>query len=286
MSSLEFVEPHSLQDALALLDHEDPAVRPVGGGTALMLMMKSQIYKPRRLVSLRHVGGRFSGFSLRPDGESFRIGAMTTFAELEHSPEIRVRLPVISEAMKTLANVRVRNVATVGGNLAHGDPHLDLPPIWVALDAKAVIVGSDGERVVPVDELFAGYYQTTLDNDELIAELNVPVRPNWRSRYVKVTTRAAHDWPALGLSISLDLDGRKVRDLRLVLSAAVDRPVRLTAAEVLLRGCEIEDTVLRRAGEATVGEIHIESDSRGSADYKQHLLQVHLRRTIEAIAAE
>ena len=87
MSSFEFVEPHSLQDAFALLDPEDPAVRPIGGGTALMLMMKSQIYKPRRLVSLRRVGGRFSGFSLRPDGSSFRIGAMTTFAELEHSSE-------------------------------------------------------------------------------------------------------------------------------------------------------------------------------------------------------
>jgi aerobic carbon-monoxide dehydrogenase medium subunit len=285
MSSFEFVEPHSLQDAFALLDHEDPAIRPFGGGTALMLMMKSQIYKPRRLVSLRHVGGRFSGFALQPDGASLRIGAMTTFAELEHSAEIRAHLPVVVQAMKTLANVRVRNVATVGGNLAHGDPHLDLPPIWVALDAKALIVGSGGERVVPVAELFAGYYQTTLENDELIAELNVPVRPNWRSRYVKITTRAAHDWPALGLSISLDLDGRKVNDLRLVLSAAVDRPTRLTAAEALLRGYEIDDALLRRAGEVAVGEVDIESDSRGSADYKQHLLQVHLRRTIETIAA-
>ena len=188
--------------------------------------------------------------------------------------------------MKTLANVRVRNVATIGGNLAHGDPHLDLPPIWVALDAKALIVGSAGERTVPVAEIFAGYYQTNLANDELIAELDVPVRPNWHSRYVKVTTRAAHDWPALGLSISLDLDGRRVKDLRLVLSAAVDRPVRLAAAEAVLRGRDIEESVLRRAGEAAVGEVDIESDSRGSADYKQHLLQVHLRRAIEAIAAE
>jgi aerobic carbon-monoxide dehydrogenase medium subunit len=286
MSSFEFVEPRSLQDAFALLDHEDPAVRPFGGGTALMLMMKSQLYKPRRLVSLRHVGGRFSGFSLRADGRSFRIGAMTTFAELEHSPEIRQHLPVIARAMQTLANVRVRNVASVGGNIAHGDPHLDLPPIWVALDAKALIVGSAGERVVPVAELFAGYYQTTLENDELIAELDVPVRPSWRSRYVKITTRAAHDWPALGISLSLDLDGRKVKDLRLVLSAAVDRPVRLAAAEALLRGCEIEEEVLRRAGEAAAAEVDIESDLRGSADYKQHLLQVHLRRTIEAMAAE
>ena len=162
MSSLEYVEPHSLEDVFALLDPDDPAVRPIGGGTALMLMMKARIYKPRRLVSLRRVGGRFARFALRPDGRAFRIGALTTFAQLEHSPEIRRIFPSISQAMKTLANVRVRNVATVGGNLAHADPHLDLPPIWVALDANALIVKSGAERVVPVEDIFAGYYETTI----------------------------------------------------------------------------------------------------------------------------
>jgi carbon-monoxide dehydrogenase medium subunit len=286
MAELEYVEPHSLEDVYALLDPEDPAVRPIGGGTALMLMMKAQIYRPRRLVSLRRVGGRFSGFSLRADGSAFRIGAMTTFAELEHSPEIKKYFPVVTEAMKTLANVRVRNVATVGGNLAHADPHLDLPPIWVALGAKARIVKAGAERTVPVQDIFAGYYETTIANDELIAELEVPVQLGWRSRYVKITTRAAHDWPALGLSLSLDIAGRKVKDLRLVLSAAVDRPVRLVKAEALLRGGEIDDALLRRAGDASAEEAEIESDSRGSADYKKHLLQVHLRRTLEAMVAE
>jgi hypothetical protein len=134
-SSFDICEPRSLDEAFALLDPEDPAIRPIGGGTALMLMMKAQVYKPQRLVSLRRLGGRFDGCALSADGGSFRIGAMTTFAELEHSPQIRAHLPVIPQAMRSLANVRVRNVATVGGNLAHADPHLDLPPIWVALAA-------------------------------------------------------------------------------------------------------------------------------------------------------
>jgi aerobic carbon-monoxide dehydrogenase medium subunit len=285
MAEVEYVEPHSLEEVYAQLDSDDPAVRPIGGGTALMLMMKAQIYRPRRLVSLRRVGGRFTGFSLRPDRSAFRIGAMTTFAELEHSPEIRTYFPVIPAAMKTLANVRVRNVATVGGNLAHADPHLDLPPIWVALGAKAVVVGAGAERTIPVEEIFSGYYETTLANDELIAELEVPVKSTWRSQYVKVTTRAAHDWPALGLTLSLDLEGRRVRDLRLVLSAAVDRPTRLVKAEAILRGSEISEALLRRVSDASVDEVEIEPDSRGSADYKQHLLQVHLRRTIEAMTA-
>ncbi len=284
MPAFELVEPRSLEETFGLLDHEDPAVRPIGGGTALMLMMKAQIYKPQRLVSLRRLGGRFSGCRLDARA-SFRIGAMTTFAELEHSPEIAAHLPVIPRAMKMLANVRVRNVATIGGNLAHADPHLDLPPIWVALGARATIAGPKGERVVPVEDIFVGYYETTIANDELVAEIEVPVRPGWRSTYVKVTTRAAHDWPALGLTISADVSGRAIKDVRLVLSAAVDRPIRLAAAEAVLRGREVDADLLRRAGEAATEEVEIESDSRGSADYKQHLLRVHLGRAVEAIVA-
>jgi aerobic carbon-monoxide dehydrogenase medium subunit len=286
MSDLEYIEPNSLEGVFALLDPDDPAVRPIGGGTALMLMMKAGMYKPRRLVSLRQIGNRFDSFAQTADGNAFRIGALTTFAQLEHSPEIRAHFPVISQAMKTLANVRVRNVATVGGNIAHADPHLDLPPIWVALDATALIVKSGAERVIPVEEIFAGYYETTISNDELVAEIEVPIRPGWYSRYVKVTTRAAHDWPALGLTLSLDFEDTRVRDLRLVLSAAIDRPVRLLQAEGALRGEQINDASLKRAVEACLGEVEIESDSRGSSDYKRHLLAIHLRRAIDAIAAE
>jgi len=286
MASFDVLEPSSLDEAFSLLDPEDPSVRPIGGGTALMLMMKAQVYRPRRLVSLRRLDGMFSGIELNADGSAFRIGATTTFAMLEHSREIAAKLPVIPRTMKTLANVRVRNVATVGGNLAHGDPHLDLPPVWVALDAKAKIVGPRGERTVPVADIFAGYYETTIANDELIAEIEVPVRAGWRSHYVKVTTRAAHDWPALGLTLSLLLDGRTVKDPRLVLSAAIDCPMRLTEAEAILKGGEIGPDLLKRAGEAAAAQPDIESDSRGSEDYKRHLLKVHLGRAIAAMAAE
>jgi aerobic carbon-monoxide dehydrogenase medium subunit len=286
MASFDVLEPRSLEETFSLLDPEDPSVRPIGGGTALMLMMKAQIYKPRRLVSLRRLNGMFSGIDLKPDGSAFRIGAMTTFSELEYSPEIARRLPVITQTMKTLANVRVRNVATVGGNLAHADPHLDLPPVWFALDARVKVVGRRGERVMPVEDIFAGYYETTLANDDLIAEIQVPLRERWRSHYVKVTTRAAHDWPALGLTLSVLFDRAKVKDLRLVLSAAVDRPIRLSAAEKELRGAAVSDTVLSRAGEAAAAEAEIESDTRGSADYKKHLLRVHLKRALQALAAE
>lgn len=286
MISFDLAEPRSLEEAFSLLDHDDPAIRPISGGTALMLMMKAQLFRPVRLVSLRWLGAPFSGFGLDAGGTFFRVGAMTTFAALEHSAEVKQHLPAIVQAMTALANVRVRNVATVGGNLAHADPHLDLPPLWMALGAELLILGPRGQRRIPVDELFAGYYETTLGTGELIAELQVPLRPGWRSTYVKVTTRAIHDWPAVGIALSLDLDGMRIRDLRIVLSAAVDRPTRLVATEQALRGATIDDDLLRRAGEAATAEADIGTDDRGSADYKYHLLRVHLARAIRALVAE
>lgn len=286
MKSFDVVEPRSLEEAFSLLDHEDPTVRPFGGGTALMLMMKTGLYSPRLLVSLRHLGDRFTTFAYDDKRKAFRIGAMVRFAALEHSPEIGRLLPVVPAAMQTLANVRVRNVASVGGNLAHADPHLDLPPIWYALDATVTVVNRGGDRRVPISDLFAGYYETTLANDDLIAEIEVPVKPSWRSRYVKVTTRAAHDWPALGLAISAEMAGKRIGDVRLVLSAATDRPRRLSAAEDVLRNATISDDLLRRVGDAASDNIDIESDSRGSSDYKRHLLRVHLGRALQSIAEE
>ena len=283
MTSFDLAEPRTLEEAFTLLDSDDPAVRPIGGGTALMLMMKAQVFKPVRLVSLRRLGAGFTGITVAPDKSSVRIGAMTTFAELEHSPEIARLLPVIPETMLTLANVRVRNVATVGGNLAHGDPHLDLPPVWTALGARVLIRSRAGQRTIPVEQLFAGYYETTLAQGEIIKAIEVPVKPDWRTHYAKVTTRAAHDWPALGLAVSAKLSGNRIEDLRLVLSAAVDRPTRLQSTEQALRGATIDATSLAKAGEAAVGETHIESDLRGSAAYKQHLLRVYVARAIQTL---
>jgi carbon-monoxide dehydrogenase medium subunit len=284
MADFELAEPESVDEALALLDQGDPGIRPIGGGTALMLMMKAQLFSPARLVSLRRLGAPFRGLELGRDGQTLRVGAMTTFSELEHSPVVRTHFPVVSQTMKALANVRVRNVATVGGNLAHADPHLDLPPVWIALGAEVVIINRSGERCVAADDIFAGYYETTLDNGELITELRIPCRPTWRSTYRKVTTRAEHDWPALGIAASAEIERRRVKDVRLVLSAAVDRPMRLRGAEEVLRGSEMDAALIHRASEAASEEVDITSDSRGSAAYKRHLLRVHLARGLEELA--
>jgi aerobic carbon-monoxide dehydrogenase medium subunit len=182
--------------------------------------------------------------------------------------------------------VRVRNVATVGGNLAHADPHLDLPPVWVALGARIVIAGPGGERTLPVEELFAGYYETTLRHDELIVEVIVPKQDRRRSTYLKCLARSAHDWPSIGVAVSFALTDGAIAEPRLVICGATATPTRLAAAEKILHGARIDEAVLKRAGEAAVAEAEIEGDQHGSAPYKRQLLRVYLGRAVKAAAGE
>jgi carbon-monoxide dehydrogenase medium subunit len=246
MVPFEFAQPPSIQEAIGLLEAD--GARPFSGGTALMLMMKAGVLRPKRLVSLRKLGLD----RIEANGE-LRIGAMTTLRALERSAAVRQGWPVITRMLRMLSNVRVRNVATVGGALAHADPHMDLPPLLCALDARAVIQGKRGERTIPVEELYAGYLETTLEPGELITRVDVPALGKRGAAYLKCTTRSADDWPAVGVAVVED---------RIFVSAATDRPTRLASADAI-------------AG------LKIEGDLHGSAEYKKHLLRVYVKRAID-----
>ena len=281
MTPFELAEPRTLRDALALLDPDDATVRPISGGTAVMLMMKAGVLRPRRLVSLRSIDGGLAGIGLDADGE-LRIGAMTPLAELERSETVRKGWPVIARTLRTLSNVRVRNVATIGGHLAHGDPHQDLPPVLSALGARVAVAGPKGERTVPVERLVTGYYETVLARDELITAVIVPALGKKRAAYLKCTTRSADDWPALGMAVALETEGDAIRTASIVIGAATDKPTRLVAAESALRGARADDATLARAGDAAADELAIVGDTRGSAGYKKQLARVYLRRAVRA----
>jgi carbon-monoxide dehydrogenase medium subunit len=279
MIPFELAEPASLAEAIKLLDPDDPSVRPIAGGTALMLMMKAGVFRPAKLISLRAIK-QLCAIETRPDG-ALEIGAMTPLSVLERDPAMRAHAPVITQTLRTLSNVRVRNVATVGGHLAHADPHMDLPPVLIALGAHIVVAGPAGERTVPVEALFAGYFETVLRRDELITAVVVPAQGTRRAAYLKCTTRATHDWPALGVAVSLDLDGTSVRAARIVISAATEKPIRLPGAEAVMSGGS-DDAVLRRAGDAAGDEAETISDGQGSAAYKRQLVRVYVRRALLA----
>ena len=285
MSPFEWQRPASLAEAMALLGPDDPSVRPLSGGTALMLMMKAGVFRPTRLVCLQGIAADHAGIVETASGE-LHIGALATLAALEHSPLVARHSPVLREAMTRLANVRVRNVARVGGALAHGDPHMDLPPVLAALRARAVVAGPVGTREVAVEDLYAGYYETVLAPDELITAVIVPPAGGRRAAYAKVTTRASHDWPALGIAVSVLVTDGVVRDASVVVGAATEKVIRLTATERALAGAGIDASSLQRAGEAAAAEAPVVADAQGSASYKRELLRVHLGRAVGRALAD
>src|SRR5262245_23468978 len=284
MSPFELLEPRSLSEAAALLSDSDASARPVAGGTAVMLMMKMGVLRPARLVSLRSVEKRYSEISAGPDG-GLHIGAMAHPSALERSSLVRSQAPVITRTLRTLSNVRVRNAATVGGHLAHADPHTDLPPVLIALGATVTTVSARGGRTLPLEQLYAGYLETTLERGELIAEVSVPVQGRRRAAYLKCTTRSADDWPALGVAVALDADNGSVRESRIVISAATNTPRRLPAAEAALRGAKVDDAVLRRAADAAASAADVIADEHGSAAYKRELVRVYVARAVRAALA-
>jgi aerobic carbon-monoxide dehydrogenase medium subunit len=283
--SFELLEPATLAEAVGLLDPDDVTVRPISGGTALSLMVQSHIFKPTRLISLRRLNGELRGLHVEADG-SLRIGAMTTLTELERSPVLAIAEPVLARALHTLSNVRVRNIATIGGHLAHGDPHMDLPPILVTLGARVRAVSPRGERWVDVADLITGYYETSLAGDEIIVEVHVPAQPaGTRAAYAKFTALSADDWPAVGVAVWMRREGEAIVEARIAVGGATDHPTRMTAAEEAVIGNEPDAKKFAAAGDAAAAEVEPLGDLRGSGPYKREMVRVHVRRALERASA-
>jgi carbon-monoxide dehydrogenase medium subunit len=284
MTPFELVEPAKLKEAVTLLDPDDPTIRPIAGGTALMLMMKSGVFRPTKLISLARIKD-LTSISAEADGE-LTIGAMTPLGVIERAVRVARSAPVITQTMLRLSNVRVRNVATIGGALAHGDPHMDLPPVLMALGAAVRVLGPDGERSLPVEELFVGYFETSLKKNELIADVRIPAQGKKHAAYLKVTTGSADDWPALGVAAVIGTEDGVVTSARIVVSAATDKVTRLKETGKALKGAKIDKKVdprlIARLGDAAVAEAQIVSDGRGSAPYKRELLRVYVGRAVRA----
>jgi aerobic carbon-monoxide dehydrogenase medium subunit len=158
---------------------------------------------------------------------------------------------------------------------------MDLPPVLTALGARITISGPQQNREMPLEELYSGYYETVLEKNELITAVTVPPLGGRKAAYMKVTSRTADDWPALGVAVSFALKDGAVRDPIVVVSAATEKVTRMRAAEQTLQGVAPGEAIFRRAGDAAAEEVETISDAHGSAPYKRELLRVYLRRALQ-----
>lgn len=277
MRYFELHEPRSLAEACSALSNTD--ARPVAGGTALLTIIKQGLLAPKALVNLKKIrdGSTISFDSQR----GIRIGALATISEIETSSLVREHYPILAEACHVVANIRIRNMATIGGNLAHGDYQSDPPTVLAALDASVEIASGRGTRAMKLGEFQRGSYETALKLDELIAGISIPpLAQGFKGSYIKFTTGSSEERPCAGVAVLARMENGVCRELRLAVGAVSPRPVRIAAAEEMARGQTFHPQLIERiAAEASRAVDPIE-DVRGPADYKRHLVGVLVRRAI------
>jgi len=281
MTPFEYRTPKSLKEVHANLKEFGSDAKLVAGGTALIIMMKQRLVRPSCLISLRSVRG-LNGIELQNGG--LRIGGLATHRQLETSPLIRRRLRMLAETYHHVATLRVRNMATVGGGLAHADPNQDPPPSLIALGATLKATSANGSRVIPMDEFFKDYYETVLNPDELITEVMVPkLPPNSGAAYIKFLPRTADDYATVSAAavLTLDKSNKTIADVRIALGSVGVTPIRATAAEAVLRGQPLKTEAFAEAGEKAKEAVDPISDFRGSAGYKKDMAAVFVRRALE-----
>ncbi|MBV9598157.1 MAG: xanthine dehydrogenase family protein subunit M [Chloroflexi bacterium] len=281
MRDFVFHTPSTLAEALTLLETYGDAARPMAGGTALVNFLKQGLLTTEHLVYLQRVPG-LSDIRLESDG--IHIGALARHRDVEISPILRQHAPLLADVYARVATVRIRNMATVGGGLAHADPAQDPPLGLIVLDARVRLVSSGGERTLAVGELFTDYYETVIQPAELLTEVIVPPQPpTARGVYLKFLPRTEDDYATVAVAALAELEDGACRDVRIALGAAGPTPIRATATEQLLTGQHASEDLIRRAAQAAAEQVDPLSDFRGPADYKRDMAVVFTHRALERV---
>jgi aerobic carbon-monoxide dehydrogenase medium subunit len=282
MNPFDFRQPDTLEEALTLLHDLGEDARVMAGGTALVIMLKQRLVMPDCLISLQKLRGLDQ---INASNGAIRLGALTTHRTVERSPVVRDRIPAMAETYAHVATIRIRNVATVGGALAHADPNQDPPVILMALDAQVRLNSKAGSRQVAIGEFFTDYYETVRRPDELVTEVVVPVpKPHSGSVYLKFLPRTADDYATVGVAATVTIDptSRTCQECRIALGSVASTPVRAHEAETLVRGGNrFTPELAREAGALAQQVTDPISDARGSAEYKRAMAGVFVRRALE-----
>ena len=284
MTDFQYHTPHSLEEALTLLQDFGDDAHIIAGGTALILFIKQRLVQPGHLLSLQKIPGLDTATATE---EGIHIGSMCTHRMVETSPMIQEMVPLLSETYGHVATPRIRNMATVGGGLVHADPNLDPPPSLIALGARLVLLSASGERTLPVEEFFLDYYETAIQPGEILTEVIIPhIPPHSGTAYFKFLPRTADDYATVSVAVLLTLgEGVVCNDVKIGLGSVGTTPIRARQAEAALRGQAITVDLIRRAAEVVESEVDPLDDFRGSARYKRQMAQVFTRRALERALA-
>jgi len=276
--SFEYLRPNTIPEAIAMLHQHGDAAKILSGGQSLIPMMKLRLARPAILIDIN----RISGLShIKEESGYLKIGGLTREAELETSALVRSKYPILADTTHVIADPQVRNLATVGGNLAHGDPANDHPATMLALGAQVVANGPKGERVVPIEDFFLSLFTTALKPDEILTEIRVPIPPaRSGGAYLKLE-RKVGDFATAAVAVQLTVDEQGAcRNIGIALTNVGATPVKAKKAEDFLRGKKLDDAAIAQAAQLAADEAEPSADLRGPVEYKQGLVKELAKRAL------
>ncbi len=272
--SFDYAAPTDLKDALNQIA---AGAKPLAGGMSLIPMMKLRLAAPETLVDL----GRIPSLNyINEEGGKLHIGAMTTHFQIESSPLVRSRCPLLAEAAGNIGDVQVRNMGTIGGSTAHADPSADYPASLMALEAQVTLVSAKGSRVLGVEDFFVDTFTTALEEGEIIQDIIVPVEDKSVGASYQKMVQPASGFAIVGVAARLRISGAKIAMARIGVTGFGPKAYRAKKAEGLLEGTGASPSDIEKAAAAVAEGVESNSDLHASAAYRGHMVKVYAARAL------
>ena len=276
--SFEYFRPKTIPEAIALLQQHGDDAKILSGGQSLIPMMKLRLARPGYLIDINRIAGLSH---IKEEAGHLKIGGLAREAELEASPVVRAKYPIVIDTAHVIADPQVRNLATVGGNLAHGDPANDHPATMVALGAQVVATGPKGERVIPIEDFFLSLFSTALQHDEILTEIRIPIPPPRSGGAYFKLERKVGDFATAAVAVQLTLDEKGAcQNVGIGLTNVGPTPVKAKKAEDFLRGKKLDEANMKQAAQLAADESEPSADLRGPVGYKKGLVKELTKRAL------
>ncbi|OJJ22356.1 carbon monoxide dehydrogenase [marine bacterium AO1-C] len=277
-AAFEYFTPSTLSEAIALLEEHGDEAKILSGGHSLIPMMRYRLASPEKIVDINGIPDL--EYIKEEDGY-LKIGGLTREVALEDTPMIREKYPLLYDTAIMIADPQVRNVATIGGNIAHGDAANDHPATMLALGAEVVATGPNGERVIPIDDFFLGLYYTALEPSEIITEIRIPAADGNSSGTYKKMERKVGDYATAAVAVQVTMNGSGPAKVGIGLTNVGPTPIRAKRSEELLVGKPITDELIKEAGKLASEDCSPTADLRGSEEYKRSVVSVLTQRALK-----
>jgi carbon-monoxide dehydrogenase medium subunit len=275
-----YLKAKTIKETLGLLEQHKDDYKIICGGQSLLILMRQGLVAPKNLIDIKSVK-ELSYIKFKPK-QGLKIGATTTHREIKKSSLIKKHYPLLADMEENLASVQTRNWGSVGGNLAHGDPAGDPGPIFMALNASVKMANSERERTIPIEEFFVDYFETALEEGELLIEVQLPaIPPKTATVYEKFNIiKNDQGIASVAASITMGDDHGNCKDVRIVLGAAAPTPIRAKKAEKLLRGQKLDNGLLEKIGKKAYEEADPVTDVHATEEFRRYLIKALTKRMV------